>query len=128
MLNLPKPPSIRDTKVSLQWDLPRSFATFDNTKPLLRMNTRWLLPPLGYYKINVYGVARHSQGLATTGGVLRSHFGDIVVAYIGNLNGCTNNQAEGMALARGLQIAPLLACVSLSLKVIPNLLSILSKG
>lgn len=79
-----------------------SFVAFDNTKQLLRMDTKWLLPPSGYYKLNFEGVARHSQGLVVARGVLRSHFGDLVAAYTSNLNGCTNNQVEGMALTCGL--------------------------
>lgn len=57
----------------------------------MRLNTKWQPSRHGWYKLNIDGVA--------SGGVLRSHLDNLVVAYTNNINGCTSNQAEGMVLS-----------------------------
>ncbi|XP_057819194.2 uncharacterized protein LOC131032280 [Cryptomeria japonica] len=57
-----------------------------------------LTPPTTHgFKLNFDGVAR--GGLATSGGIIRTHMRALVAAYAGNLNGHSSNQAEAMALA-----------------------------
>lgn len=63
------------------------------------MNTKWILPPHGFYNLNFNGAARHSQGLAAAGVIPKLYSGELVAGCTGNLNGYTSNQAEGMALA-----------------------------
>lgn len=80
------------------WGLPHFKANFDNLKRLLRRNTKWTPPKLGWCKPNFDGAMRQSIRKVVVGGVIQMHMKDLVVAYVGNIKGNTNNQAEGMAL------------------------------
>lgn len=122
------PPSVSCIKVALQWSLPCSIVAFDNSKHFPRMDTKWSPLSPSCFKLNVDGTTRHSLGLATSRGILRSHLGDLVATYNGILNGCTSNQAEGMAQLGVFESPSLLAFMLLILKGISNSSSILLKS
>lgn len=111
----PDPPSSKDWEVALCWNLPRSFVAFGNSKRLLRQDTKWSPPPNpGCLELTFNGTSR--CGLAAGGGIIRTNRGELVVAYPGNLNGCSSNKSEAMALSWGIPIALSIGIMSITIE------------
>lgn len=97
------PPSTWEIKMVDKWNILTGFSKFDDTKLMVRKATKWAAPLRGWTKLNFNGVANNlTQG---GGGVLRDHNGTCLLAYVGPLNNYTINQAEGMALLWGIELA-----------------------
>eukprot|EP00253_Pinus_taeda_P019464 PITA_19464 len=65
---------------------------------------RWQHPPEGGLKLNFDGASRGNPGIAGIGGAIRNQDGDIIHIYCRALGECTNNEAEFVALEKGLKI------------------------
>ncbi|XP_059076733.1 uncharacterized protein LOC131875995 [Cryptomeria japonica] len=59
----------------------------------------WSPPTTHGFKLNFDGAAR--GGVAASGGIIKTHMGALIAAYVDNLNGHSSNQAESMALSWG---------------------------
>ncbi|XP_060203027.1 uncharacterized protein LOC132631469 [Lycium barbarum] len=66
------------------------------------IQVKWNPPNNGWVKINSDGCSKGNPGLSGSGGVIRNHLGNLVMAYAMNLNIQTNNYAEAIALKSGI--------------------------
>ncbi|KAI3473514.1 hypothetical protein Pfo_031507, partial [Paulownia fortunei] len=65
----------------------------------------WEKPQEGWFKLNTNGAAKGQTEQAGTGGIIRDHFGNVVVAYYEYIGNCNSIYAEIFALVKGLELA-----------------------
>ena len=66
---------------------------------------QWMPPLQGFLKLNYDGASKGNPGQAGAGGIFRNSQGIVCRFYALDLGHATNNEAELMAVKRGLQIA-----------------------
>ena len=54
----------------------------------------WSPPRVGWFKLNTDGARKTNSSLATTGGLLRDHFGDWVAGFLANIGVCSDLSAK----------------------------------
>ncbi|KAL0437781.1 UNVERIFIED_CONTAM: putative ribonuclease H protein [Sesamum radiatum] len=62
------------------------------------------MPELEWVKLNSDGASRGNPGVSGVGGIIRDHFGQVILAYYEPLGFSTNMMAELQGLFRGLQL------------------------
>lgn len=82
-------PSTADYEIACRWNLLASFASFDNSRHIRRLNSKWKPPDWGYTTLNFDGAARHD--LAVGGEIIGTSIGELVATYAGNLNYYSSN-------------------------------------
>ena len=77
---------------------------------------KWVIPHLGWFKLNMDGSSLGNPGLAGSGGVIRNHVGDWVGGFSQAIGITISVQTELRALKDGLNLAIDLEILTLRLK------------
>ena len=64
----------------------------------------WHSPPCGVLKFNVNGVSKRKPGLASIGGVLRNHKGEVIYLFSKHGGIKDSNEAEVLAILEALRV------------------------
>jgi ribonuclease HI len=78
---------------------------------------KWVVPPLGWFKLKTDGSALGNPGLAGGGGVIRNHVGDWVGGFSRAIGVITSVQAELRALIDSLKLAIDLGILNLEIEM-----------
>ena len=78
---------------------------------------KWVVPPLGWFKLNTDGSSLGNPGLAGGGGVIRNHVGDWMGGFSQAIGITTSVQAELRALKDGLNLAIDLGILNLEIEM-----------
>ena len=76
----------------------------------IRIQVKWLLPPLNWFKLNLDGSSMGNSGLAGGGGIIRDSFGRWVKGYVRAIGATASVATELWALRDRIRL-----CISLNL-------------
>ena len=81
------------------------IGSHSKVKHMISTPIKWVVPPVGWYKLNTNDSSLGNPGLAGGGGVIRNHLGDWVGGFSRAIGITTSVQAELRALKDGLNLA-----------------------
>lgn len=90
---------------SIQFQLNVLRTTSFSRRVVVPFSVVWHFPPSPYVKVNADGSARGNPGLAGVGVVIRNSFGGTLAAAYEAVGSHSNNEAEILAVHRGVQLA-----------------------
>jgi ribonuclease HI len=93
------------------------IGSYSKVKNMISTPIKWVVPPLGWFKLNTDGSSLGNPGLAGGGGVIRNHVGDWVGGFSRAFGITTSVQAELRALKDGLNLAIDLGILNLEIEM-----------
>jgi ribonuclease HI len=93
------------------------IGSYSKVKHMVPTPIKWVVPPVGWYKLNTNGSSVGNPGLAGGGGVIRNHVGDWVGGFSRAIGITTSVQAELRALKDGLNLAIDLGILNLEIEM-----------
>uniref|UniRef100_A0A2N9HXU9 CCHC-type domain-containing protein n=1 Tax=Fagus sylvatica TaxID=28930 RepID=A0A2N9HXU9_FAGSY len=91
--------------------------SYSKVKNMISTPIKWVVPPLGWFKLNTDGSSLGNPGLAGGGGIIRNHEGDWVGGFSRAIGITTSVQAELRALKDGLNLAIDLRILNLEIEM-----------
>ncbi|XP_059070959.1 uncharacterized protein LOC131862033 [Cryptomeria japonica] len=92
-----------DKKNQMEWGNLHPLNINVVSKQAKWSNAKWEPPKAGWIKLNFDGAAKGNPGAAGYGSIIRDEKGTILGSISGSLGTASNNEAEAMALVRGLK-------------------------
>lgn len=105
---------IMEINVACKWGLQVDLISFDNSKLMVRHNTKWMPPQLGWSKLNFDVVAKGNLGLLEWGYIIRYFEATFIVGYAMDIGEQYSMTTKAMAMFGGIKIA-----LSLGIKRLP---------